>query len=190
MTNFVDGELPSTRTYEAVLDDFVALKRTLNFVKNNLHKLSQCSTLQCKLCSVLQKDVVCHGTSGCPREFNICYKCFGQHKGSACSGSLFKVPEGDYCYGCWMPLFPIFGIQLHPRGKEFVGSKCKEGAYRFVKPMSGYFFYNRKIAGITCPTNMMQYQEWLFHQSHTSVSGGGHVPNIIRLLESVFCKYM
>ena len=190
MTNFVDGEMPSTRTCEAVLDDFAALKRTLKFVKQNLDKLSQCSILQCKLCSVLQKDVVCHGTSGCPREFNICYKCFGRHKGSACSGRYFKVPEGDYCYGCWMPLFPILGIQLHPRGKDYVGSKCKAGAYGFVKPMSGHFFYNREIAGITCPTDMIQYQEWLFHQSETSISGGGQVPNIIRLMEAVFCKAM
>jgi hypothetical protein len=89
-----------------------------------------------------------------------------------------------------MPLFPIFGIQLHPRGKDYVGSKCKEGAYGFVKPMSGHFFYNRGIAGLTPPTDMMQYQEWLFNQSGTSVSGGGQVPNIIRLIEAVLCKYM
>ena len=190
MTKLVDGDQLSTITCTVELDDFSSLTTRLQLIEQYLATLSRYSQLQCKLCSVIGNTSVAHGTSGCPREFNICYKCFGLHKGSACSGPYFKVPEGNYCYGCWMPLFPILGFQLHPRGKDYVGSKCKAGAYGFVKPMSGHFFYNREIAGITCPTDMMQYQEWLFHQSETSISGGGQVPNIIRLMEAVFCKAM
>jgi hypothetical protein len=56
-----------------------------------------------------------------------------------------------------------------------------------VKPLCMHFFYNRRIANVSCPSSdISQYQHWLFsNSSESSVSGSGQMPNIFLLLESV-----
>ena len=188
MTKFVDGEVAATSTCSIVLDDFSSLFQRLKHIHTHLQNLSRYSLLECKLCSTIRHESVSHGVSGCPCEFNICYKCFGHHTGKSCKEPYFKVPA-DYCWKCWLPLFPIFGIQFHPRSKDDIGNKCSQSALNYLKPLSGHFFYKRGIAGIICPAmNLEQYQQWLFHQSETSMSGIGQVPNILFLLEAMVSR--
>jgi hypothetical protein len=185
MTEFVDGEVAATNSCTIILDDFSSLLRMLKRVQTHLQMLSRYSHLECKLCSTIRHESVSHGMSGCPCEFNICYKCFGHHIGKSCREPYFKVPS-NYCWKCWLPLFPIFGVQFHPRSKDDIGPKCKQSASDYLKPLTGHFFYKRDIASITCPAiDLKQYQQWLFHQSETSVSGNGQVPNILFLLDAM-----
>lgn len=187
MARIIDGHGNlQTTVYQIKPDNYTDLKERLKVVYRHLAALP--SSTFCKLCSTVGKQLVTHGISGCPKIFNMCYKCLGKHPSAACSGTLFKVAR-SFCWRCWMPLHDIFGISFHSKQKSELGANCSNVACDYLKPLALLFFYNRGVAGaIECPcSDLFQYQRWLFEES-ASVSGTGQVPKILLLLEAVILQ--
>ena len=86
-----------------------------------------------------------------------------------------------------MPLGDFFGINFHTRE---IGPRCENAAADYMKPLVLLFYYNRDLSTMVCPaTTLLQYQAWLFaDNSQCSSAGGGQVPNIVLLLESIGAK--
>jgi len=185
MSKILDGNhIDKVTTVHVDTDDFLKFKIMLTTIDRKLRSMS--NSASCDLCSVLQKSFVCHERHGCSSIFNICFKCLGRHSSLSCTFPFFKVKNG-FCWKCWLPTFEIFGIRFHSDKKEDLGVKCSNAANNFVKPLCMHFFYNRRIANVSCPSSdISQYQHWLFsNSSESSISGSGQMPNIFLLLESV-----
>jgi len=185
MSNILDGNhIEKVSIVHVDTDDFQKLKTVLTTIDRELKKFSNSSS--CDLCSVLQKSFVYHERHGCSAIFNMCFKCLGRHSSQSCSSPFFNAKNG-FCWKCWLPTFEIFGIRFHSDKKEELGVNCSNPARNFVKPLCMHFFYNRKIANVSCPSgDISQYQNWLFSSSsELSVSGTGQMPNLLQILKSV-----
>lgn len=166
------------------LDNFKLLRNSLDQVSMHLHALDRLPTIVCKLCTTMERNLIKHSDSGCPKMFNCCFKCLGMHPRSACQGKYYRLPSG-VCWGCWMPLQNFFGFSFHPKDQEFLGVGCSNPAKNVLKFIAILFFHNRELLPhVVCPpANMDDYISWLFAPSGgASVAGQGQLPNILTLL--------
>lgn len=185
MSRILDGNhIEKVSSVHVDTEDYQELKIVLTSIDRNLKRMSVSAS--CDLCSVLQKSFVFHERNGCSAIFNMCFKCLGRHSSKNCSSPFFKAKNG-FCWACWLPTFEIFGISFHSSKKEDLGGNCSNAAKHFVKPLCMHFFYNRKIANVSCPcSDISHYQNWLFsNSSDSSVSGTGQMPNILLILKAV-----
>jgi hypothetical protein len=183
MTRIVDGPLKETSSKCVVtLDNFVELRNRLQALRTKLAVLGRFSPTTCKLCSVLKGRTTMH-SGGCPTIFNHCFKCIGVHAGNTCKERYFQLPA-RVCWCCWMPLHSTLGFAFH---KQEIASQCSNPAKGLLKAFAILFFHNRQVApGVSCVAITKEdYVEWLFH---TSSSGAGQVPNILRLLEAAMLQ--
>ena len=191
MVRILDGELKSPiQEYSIELDDFKALRIRLQRVQEHLTETSRLAINVCKLCTTLQTSIVCHGKNGCPRAYNICYKCcIGNHQSKECKGSLFKVPSG-FCWRCWMPLQSIFGFSFHRTEPSEIGTGCTNPAKDLLKQFAIMFFHSRKLVPTAQCVAITQagFIDWLFTNSAASAAGNANVPGVLTLLEAAFEK--
>jgi hypothetical protein len=157
-------------------------------IRIRLNRLSDIPKMYCLVCSAIAAEKVTH-LGGCTSTYNMCFKCLGQHRSLSCSGRFFKVAP-KFCWKCWMPLYDIFGVSFHSNKKDDL-INCSSAARDFLKPLAMVFFYNRRIASISCPCgDISQYERWLFSESEQSVAGIGQMPNILLLLEDILEQNM
>ena len=188
MTAILDGTIGISQVDEQ-LDDFADVKTRLRSIQQHIRSISRQSPLVCKVCTTICREPTIHqghGSAGCPRVLNKCFKCFGRHAKGVCTDPLFKVAP-KYCWKCWMPLAEFFGISFH---SSDIGPNCDNAALDYVKQLLLAYFYDRDLATMECPAStLIEYQDWLFKDSGISVSGSGQVPNMLLLLESFILRF-